>query len=136
MGLSPPIARVRDRSDKVQNISLAEVRVGSILIVRPAEKIPLDGRGIKGVSGVDQAPITGESVPVEKEVGHEVFAGTINGDGLLEIESTKAADDTTLARIIKMVGDANSKRAPSEKWVEKSAAIYTPVVMGPRYSCF
>jgi Cd2+/Zn2+-exporting ATPase len=63
------------------------------------------------------------------EVGDEVFAGTINGDGLLEIESTKAANDTTLARIIKMVGDANSKRAPAEKWVEKFAAIYTPVVM-------
>ncbi|MCB1118314.1 MAG: HAD-IC family P-type ATPase, partial [Chlamydiia bacterium] len=61
--------------------------------------------------------------------GDEVFAGTINGDGLLEIETTKAADDTTLARIIKMVGDAGSKRAPSEKWVEKFAAIYTPVVM-------
>ncbi|HRX83372.1 MAG TPA: heavy metal translocating P-type ATPase, partial [Pirellulaceae bacterium] len=72
---------------------------------------------------------TGESVPVEKEVGDEVFAGTINGDGLLEIQSTKAADDTTLARIIRMVGDANSKRAPSQKWVEKFAAVYTPVVM-------
>ena len=78
---------------------------------------------------MNQAPITGESVPVEKEPGDEVFAGTINGDGLLEIETTKAADDTTLARIIKMVGDAGSKRAPSEKWVEKFAAVYTPVVM-------
>ncbi len=130
MDLSPPIAHVRDESGEVRNLPPAEVSVGSILIVRPGEKIPLDGRVIKGTSGVDQAPITGESVPVEKEIDDEVFAGTINGDGLLEIESTKAADDTTLARIIKMVGDANSKRAPSEKWVEKFAAIYTPVVMG------
>lgn len=130
MDLSPPIAHVRDESGEVRNVPPAEVGIDSVLIVRPGEKIPLDGRVIKGSSGVDQAPITGESVPVEKEVGDEVFAGTINGDGLLEIESTKAADDTTLARIIRMVGDANSKRAPSEKWVEKFAAIYTPVVMG------
>ena len=92
-----------------------DVPVGATVVVRPGEKIPLDGRVLSGLSGVNQAPITGESVPVEKEPGDEVFAGTINGDGLLEIETTKAADDTTLARIIKMVGDAGSKRAPSEK---------------------
>lgn len=129
MDLSPPTAHVRDESGEVRDMPPAEVAVGSTLIVRPGEKIPLDGRIINGSSGVDQAPITGESVPVDKEVGNVVYAGTINGDGLLEIQSTKAADDTTLARIIKMVGDANSKRAPSEKWVEKFAAIYTPVVM-------
>lgn len=129
MDLSPPIAHLRDASGEVRDVSPSEVLVGATLIVRPGEKIPLDGRVVKGASGIDQAPITGESVPVEKEVGDEVFAGTINGDGLLEIQSTKAADDTTLARIIRMVGDANSKRAPSEKWVEKFAAVYTPVVM-------
>ncbi|TWU34865.1 putative cadmium-transporting ATPase [Novipirellula artificiosorum] len=130
MDLSPPIAHLRDESGEVRNAPPADVGVGSVLIVRPGEKMPLDGRVIKGASSVDQAPITGESVPVEKEIGDEVYAGTINGDGLLEIESTKTANDTTLAHIIKMVGDANSKRAPSEKWVEKFAAIYTPVVMG------
>jgi Cd2+/Zn2+-exporting ATPase len=129
MDLSPPIAHLRDDSGEVRDVSPSEVLVGATLIVRPGEKIPLDGRVVKGASSIDQAPITGESVPVEKDVGDEVFAGTINGDGLLEIQSTKAADDTTLARIIKMVGDANSKRAPSEKWVEKFAAVYTPVVM-------
>jgi Cd2+/Zn2+-exporting ATPase len=129
MDLSPPIAHLRDASGEVRDVSPSEVLVGATLIVRPGEKIPLDGRVVKGASSIDQAPITGESVPVEKDVGDEVFAGTINGDGLLEIQSTKAADDTTLARIIKMVGDANSKRAPSEKWVEKFAAVYTPVVM-------
>jgi len=129
MDLSPPIAHLRDASGEVRDVSPSEVLVGATLIVRPGEKIPLDGRVVKGASGIDQAPITGESVPVEKEVGDEVFAGTINGDGLLEIQSTKAADDTTLARIIRMVGDANSKRAPSQKWVEKFAAVYTPVVM-------
>ncbi|QDV25995.1 heavy metal translocating P-type ATPase [Aureliella helgolandensis] len=129
MDLSPPIAHVRGEAGDVTDVAPADVAIGSTLIVRPGEKIPLDGRIVLGTSGIDQAPITGESVPVEKGVGDEVFAGTINGDGSLEIASTKAADDTTLARIIKMVGSASSKRAPSEKWVEKFAAVYTPVVM-------
>lgn len=129
MDLSPPIAHVRGEAGKVTDVAPADVAIGSTLIVRPGEKIPLDGRIVLGTSGIDQAPITGESVPVEKRVGDEVFAGTINGDGSLEIASTKAVDDTTLARIIKMVGSASSKRAPSEKWVEKFAAVYTPVVM-------
>ena len=129
MDLSPPTAHLRHESGDVKDVAPADVRVGSTVVVRPGEKIPLDGRVISGISGVNQAPITGESVPVEKEPGDEVFAGTINGDGLLEVETTKAANDTTLARIIKMVGDAGSKRAPSEKWVEKFAAIYTPSVM-------
>ena len=129
MDLSPPTAHLRDESGDVNDVAPADVPIGSTVVVRPGEKIPLDGRVLSGISGVNQAPITGESVLVEKESGDEVFAGTINGDGLLEIETTKAADDTTLARIIKMVGDASSKRAPSEKWVEKFAAVYTPVVM-------
>ncbi len=129
MDLSPPTAHLRDEFGMINDVEPAAVPVDSTVIVRPGEKIPLDGRVISGLSSVNQAPITGESVPVEKESGDNVFAGTINGDGLLEIETTKAADDTTLARIIKMVGDAGSKRAPSEKWVEKFAAVYTPAVM-------
>ncbi len=129
MDLSPPTAHLQGKSGEIKDVAPADVPVGSTVTVRPGEKIPLDGRVISGISGVNQAPITGESVPVEKESGDEVFAGTINGDGLLEVETTKAADDTTLARIIKMVGDAGSRRAPSEKWVEKFAAVYTPAVM-------
>ena len=129
MDLSPPTAHLKDEAGNVSDLAPAEVPAGSIVVVRPGEKIPLDGLVVDGTSSVNQAPITGESVPVEKEIGSDVFAGTINGDGLLEVETTKAAEDTTLARIIKMVGDAGSKRAPSEKWVEKFAAIYTPVVM-------
>jgi len=129
MDLSPPTAHLQGATGELKDVPPAEVPVGSTVIVRPGEKIPLDGQVIGGLSGVNQAPITGESVPVEKESGDEVFAGTINGNGLLEIETTRAADDTTLARIIKMVGDAGSKRAPSEKWVEKFAAVYTPAVM-------
>ncbi len=129
MDLSPPTAHLQYAAGELKDVPPAEVPLGSTVIVRPSEKIPLDGRVLSGLSGVNQAPITGESVPVEKEPGDEVFAGTINGDGLLEVKTTKAANDTTLARIIKMVGDAGSKRAPSEKWVEKFAAIYTPAVM-------
>ncbi len=129
MDLAPPTAHLRDVSGDIRDVPPSEVSVGSEIIVRPGEKIPLDGRVVNGMSGVDQAPITGESVPVEKETGDEVFAGTINGDGLLTIQTTKAVDETTLARIIQMVGNAGSKRAPSEKWVEKFAAVYTPAVM-------
>ncbi len=129
MDLTPPIARVRQADGELKEVSPNDIAVGSSITVRPGEKIPLDGVVRKGMSSVNQAPITGESVPVTKEPSDEVFAGTINGDGTLEIESTKPASDTTLARIIKLVGDAQSRRAPSEKWVEKFAVIYTPVVL-------
>lgn len=129
MDPSRPMGQLRNEEGYVQDVAPVDVPVGSTAIVRPDEKILLDGHALDGSSGVNKAPITKGSVPFENEAGDEVFAGTINGGGLLEIETTKAADDTTLARIIKMVGDAGSKRAPSEKWVEEFAAIYTPVVM-------
>lgn len=84
---------------------------------------------LKGTSEVNQAPITGESVPVDKQAADELFAGTINGDGLLEAECTKPAENTVLAQIIRMVGEAQSRRSPSELWVEKFARVYTPIVM-------
>ncbi len=129
MNLAPPSARIRDEKGRAKDVSPDEVGVGTIFIVRPGEKIPLDGNVVKGNSAVNQAPITGESVPVDKQKGSEVYAGTINGDGVIEIESTKVAKDTTLAKIIRMVGDAQSQRSPSEQWVERFARYYTPVVM-------
>lgn len=129
MDLAPQMARVRDEHGNEKEVAVAEVHVGTTFTVRPGEKIPLDGLVLKGSSVVNQAPITGESVPVQKEKDAEVFAGTINGDGVLEINSTRQAEDTTLARIIKMVGEAQSKRSPSEQWVEKFARYYTPCVM-------
>lgn len=83
----------------------------------------------EGAGAVDQAPITGESALVPKELGDEVYAGTINGEGTLTVRATKAASDTVLARIIRMVGDAHSRRAEVEQWVAKFARIYTPIVM-------
>ncbi|QDT40290.1 putative cadmium-transporting ATPase [Gimesia alba] len=129
MDLTPPIARVRDESGNETVVAPEEVTMGATFIIRPGEKIPLDGRIIKGQSEVNQAPITGESVPVVKQEDDEVFAGTINGDGLLEANCTKLAENTILAQIIRMVGEAQTRRAPSELWVEKFAKIYTPIVM-------
>ena len=102
--------------------------VGTLFGIRPGDKIPLDGRVVRGTSEVNQAPITGESVPVLKQPGDTVFQGTINGDGALDVESTKPAGDTTLAHIIRLVGEAQSRRAPSEMWVERFARIYTPAI--------
>jgi len=129
MDLSPPTARLQDAEGNEREVSPERVKVGDIIIVRPSEKLPLDGTVVRGSSEVNQAPITGESVPVLKSTGSEVFAGTINGDGILEVECSKPSGDTTLAHIIRMVSEAQSRRAPSEKWVEKFARIYTPVVM-------
>lgn len=129
MELAPTVARVRHADGNEVEVPAVEVAVGAHIVVRPGDKIPLDGRVIAGESEVNQAPITGESVPVSVEPGTEVFAGTINGEGALEIQTTKAAQDTTLARIIRMVGSAQSRRAPSEQWVEQFARVYTPAVM-------
>lgn len=130
MELAPAVARVKFASGTEKEVPVAEVSIGAHIVVRPGDKIPLDGIVLTGASEVNQAPITGESVPISISDGSVVYAGTINGEGALEIETTKGAQDTTLARIIKMVGSAQSRRAPSEQWVERFARIYTPSVIG------
>jgi Cd2+/Zn2+-exporting ATPase len=102
---------------------------GSLIIVKPGEKIPLDGHVAGGASEVNQAPVTGESLPVEKLAGDEVFAGSINGRGALDIRVTRLHKDTTLARIIHLVEHAQSERAPSQQLVERFARAYTPAVL-------
>lgn len=129
LSLAPPTVRTFDKNGQEQEVDPASVTVGQFFLVKPGERIGLDGVIEKGASEVNQASITGESVPVLKEPGSEVFAGTINGDGSITVRSTRPAGDTTLARIIRMVGDAQSKRAASEQWVETFARYYTPVVM-------
>ena len=129
MSLSPQTARVLGADGTEEIVEVADVSVGSTIVVRPGDKFPLDGRIAKGETTVNQAPITGESLPVAKSVGNEVYAGTINEDGAVEFVTTKPAENTTLARIIRMVGDAQSKRSPSEQWVERFALYYTPSVM-------
>ena len=129
LDLAPPSARLLRPDGSEATVPVAEVRPGDSFIVPAGARIPLDGRVVAGASTVNQAPITGESVPVEKEPGTEIFAGTINGDGTLTVEATKSAEDTTLARIIHMVEEAHARRAPAEQWVERFARIYTPTVM-------
>jgi len=130
MSLSPPTARFRCPHDGcIEEKPVAEIALGVTCLVRPGERIPLDGTIVSGATTVNEAPITGESLPVEKGVDDAVFAGTINESGAIEFHVTKAAADTTLARIIHMVEQAQSRRAPSEQWVEKFARIYTPVMM-------
>lgn len=129
MELAPPMARMMRADGSLEEIAPDRVPIGAVFVVKPGERLPLDGRIKEGESDINQAPITGESQPVAKKTGDEVFAGTINGDGALRIENTKPASDTTLAKIIRMVGEAQSRRGPSEQWVEKFAKVYTPVVM-------
>ncbi len=106
-----------------------EVQPGARLRVRPGERIALDGEVLSGRSSVNQAPITGESLPVEKDLGDPLFAGTINGEGELEYRATRAADDSTLARIIHAVEAAQGSRAPTQRFVDQFSRIYTPVVI-------
>ncbi|HOW19375.1 MAG TPA: heavy metal translocating P-type ATPase, partial [Phycisphaerae bacterium] len=129
MAMTPPQARIVGKDGGERLVDVADVAVGRHVVVKPGEKIPLDGRIIQGTTNVNEAPITGESLPVAKSLGSEVFAGTINEDGAVVFETTKPASDTTLSRIIRMVSEAQNRRAPAEQWVEKFARVYTPAVM-------
>jgi Zn2+/Cd2+-exporting ATPase len=128
MELSPTQVRVVNEGQE-RLATPDQVRVGDRFLVRPGEKIPLDGEILTGSTAVNQAPITGESMPVSKQPGDVIFAGTVNGDGAIEVRSTKLSEDTTLAQIVRLVEAAQSRRAPSEQWVERFARIYTPSVM-------
>lgn len=129
LDLAPPTARIIRDDGSEADVPAANVAVGDRFVVRGGDRIPLDGEVTDGAGAVDQAPITGESALVPKELGDEVYAGTINGEGTLTVRATKAASDTVLAKIIRMVGDAHARRAPVEQWVAKFARIYTPIVM-------
>lgn len=129
LALAPPMVRLR-RGDELVEVDPSSVEVGAVFNVRPGERFGLDGVVVEGRTEVDQAPITGESQPVLKEPGSEVYAGTINGNGSVEVEATKVASDTTLAQIVRMVGEARKDRSDSEQWVERFARVYTPIVFG------
>ncbi|ALN17430.1 heavy metal translocating P-type ATPase [Ectopseudomonas mendocina] len=128
MDLAPPRATVRQADGSWQEIDVQVIGLGAVVRARPGERISLDGEVVSGNSTVNQAPITGESLPVEKRAGDPVFAGTINEAGSLEFRVTAAARDTTLARIIHAVEEAQGSRAPTQRFVDQFSRIYTPVV--------
>ncbi|HYA40499.1 MAG TPA: HAD-IC family P-type ATPase, partial [Syntrophobacteraceae bacterium] len=128
--ITPQRARfVCPNDGEIEEKPVGDIPVGAIVVVRPGERIPLDGVITRGTTTVNQAPITGESAPIAKGLGSEVFAGTINEEGTIEFRSTKPASDTTLSRIIRMVEEGRLRRAPAEQWVDKFTGVYTPVMM-------
>jgi Cd2+/Zn2+-exporting ATPase len=128
LSLAPPRTEVRQPAGKWAAVDAKDVLVGAIARVKPGERFALDGRVLKGQSAVDQSPVTGESTPVDKAPGDDVFTGTVNQSGSLEFEVTKPASDTVLARIIHAVEEAQGRRAPTQRIVDRFAAIYTPAV--------
>lgn len=128
MNLAPNTATVR-RSGQTVTLPVEQIAVGDMMLVKPGEKIAMDGKIAKGYSAINQAPITGESIPVEKGAGDDVFAGTINQQGALEIEVTKLSKDNTLSRIIHLVEEAQAQKAPSQRFVDVFSKYYTPAVI-------
>ena len=126
--LTPKVARVKRDGGEIE-VPIDTLRIGEIVVARAGDRVPVDGRVVNGQSSVDQSPITGESVPVEKEIGENVFAGTINGDGVLEIEVTKLSSDSTIARVQKMVEEAQSQKAPSQTFADKFERIFVPTIL-------
>ena len=143
--LAPTVARIRE-GDGEREVPVEELSPGDVLVVRPGERFPSDGFVISGRSSVDQSPITGESVPVDKEpvpsreearerkdrLGSEfrIFAGTINGDSLLEVEVTSRAGDSTLARVIRMVNEAETQKSPTQRFAERFEKVFVPIILG------
>lgn len=128
MDIAPNRATIR-RNNQTMEIDVEDVQINDIMIIRPGEKIAMDGEVVKGESSISQAAITGESIPVHKNMGDEVFAGTINEEGSLEVRVTKLVEDTTIAKIIHLVEEAQAERAPSQQFVDKFAKYYTPAIM-------
>jgi Cd2+/Zn2+-exporting ATPase len=130
MELSPAVARIVDpATGRTREVPAAEVSVGDLIRVRPGDRIPLDGRIVSGSTAVDQSTVTGESIPVAKQIDDSVFAGTVNGNGAIDVRVEREAGDTTLARIIQLVAEAQARRSPSEQWVDRFARVYTPIMM-------
>ncbi len=130
LGALTPKTAVVKRDGQLNEVPVESLQKGDVVLVRPGERIPIDGVVVQGESVVDESPITGESVPVEKATGSQVFAGTINGEGTLEIQVTRLAQDTTLARVIQLVEEAQTQKSPTQVFTERFERVFVPVVLG------
>ena len=127
--LAPETAHLRDADGSERLVRVADLKVGDQIVVRPFDRVAADGKVVTGVSAVDQSPITGESIPAEKVVDSPVFAGTINGEGLLVVGVTKLASESTLAKIVKMVEAAQASKSPTQLFTDKVERVYVPLVL-------
>jgi len=129
MKLRPDEANLEDASGQLARVAVEALTLGQIVVVKPGEKIPVDGSVVSGVSAVDQSSMTGESIPVDKDAGDKVFAGTVNGHGVLRVIVEKTASHSTLAQMIKLVTEAQAKRSPSERFSDWFGQRYTILVL-------
>jgi len=127
--LTPTTARVV-RGGIESDVPVESLRVGDLVRIKPAERVAVDGEVLEGETTVDQSPITGESVPVRKSLGASVFAGTLNGDGVITVRTTKLASETTMARMIRLVEESQSAKGRVQRMTERFTAVYTPIVLG------
>jgi len=127
--LTPATAQ-RERGGVLTEVASASLRPGDVIMVRPGDRISADGMILSGDSRINEAPVTGESLPVHKMAGARVFAGSLNGEGVLRVEVTAAAADNTIARVVKLVEEAQESKAPTERFIARFARIYTPAVVG------
>ena len=118
------------QEEEIRIIGAEEAKIGDVLLVRPGDRIPLDGVVVKGRSSLDTKALTGESVPVEVTEGESIVSGSINLNGLLEVQVTKLFDDSTVAKILELVENASSRKAKAENFITRFARVYTPVVVG------
>lgn len=127
--LTPKTAQLCHETGQMETVPANSLRVGQTIFVRPGERIPTDGLIIEGSSGIDESALTGESAPVFKQISHQVFAGSVNTDGALMIRVEKTARDNTIARIIRMIEDAEAERSPTARFIDRFSRIYTPLVV-------
>ena len=126
--LMPKTARLK-RGDQIVEVPVETLQVGDVVVVRPGDRIPVDGEILQGQSAIDQSPVTGESVPVDKGPGDPVFAGTVNQTGSLEVQVTRLARDSTLSRIMQMVAEAQSQQSPTQQFTQRFTAWFVPAVL-------